>query len=386
MIIGHLKNSLTRDTTSGRFIPQIDGLRFIAIVSVIAYHAADFVRVKTGHGWTDSAFSLFLSHGYFGVPLFFVISGFVISLPFIERAASGRDAPSLKRYFLRRLTRLEPPYLINLLLLFGLLVIVKDLSARELFPHLLASMTYSHNAIYNEYSQINFLAWSLEVEFQFYVLAPLLLLIFRINSLVLRRTLLVALIVFFGLTANSLESYGLLPRFALVFYISYFFSGFLLADVYVNDWRENPSKRGVFDLLSLVSWGALAFCLYEPDRWRAIFPLLVFAAYWGAFRGPFSSWFFSQPLIYIIGGMCYTLYLYHFYVISAIGNPALTWVTGFTDNLTLITVCMLLLVTPVILLSGAVLFAMFEKPFMNRTWFEKFMKWFNRDKALNNKL
>ena len=92
-----LLSRLSRESSSGRFIPEIDGLRFIAIGAVVAYHVGDFVRTKTGHGWSDSALSLFLSHGYFGVPLFFVISGFIISLPFLERIETGRPRPSLKR-------------------------------------------------------------------------------------------------------------------------------------------------------------------------------------------------------------------------------------------------------------------------------------------------
>ena len=115
-----ITKKLARETASNAFIAEIDGLRFIAIFSVIFYHLADFVRVKTGHAWQENELSLFLSHGYFGVPLFFAISGFVIALPFATKALSHEPAPSLKRYFLRRLTRLEPPYLINLLLVFFL--------------------------------------------------------------------------------------------------------------------------------------------------------------------------------------------------------------------------------------------------------------------------
>ena len=63
----------------------------------------------------------------------------------------------------------------------------RDRSVEELSPRLLASMTYTHNAIYNEFSQVNFLAWSLEIEFQFYVLAPMLVLVFRLRQLLLRR-------------------------------------------------------------------------------------------------------------------------------------------------------------------------------------------------------
>ena len=383
--VAWLKDRLSRDTTSGRFIPEIDGLRFIAIGSVIAYHIADFVRVKSGHGWSDSGFSMFLSHGYFGVPLFFVISGYVISLPFIERLNAGKPPPSVKRYFLRRLTRLEPPYLVNLLLLFVLLITVKGMSAETLFPHLMASMVYMHNAVYNEYSSINFLAWSLEVEFQFYVLAPLLVLLLRIKPILIRRGVLVALILGFGLFAPWLVSHGLLPRFSLVYYIGYFFAGFLLADVYVADWNEQARKRGVFDLVSLVMWGLIAFCLYEPQRYLAIFPLLIFGAYWAAFRGYYSSRLFSLPIIYTIGGMCYTLYLYHFYVVSAVGNPVLNWVSSYTTSLTLLTLYTLLLVTPVVLVSGAILFILFEKPFMRRLWFENLMKRLNRVQSRTHK-
>jgi peptidoglycan/LPS O-acetylase OafA/YrhL len=370
MKLSKLKTILSRDTSSGAFIPQIDGLRFIAIGAVICYHIADFVRVKTGHAWEDSTLSLFLSHGYFGVPLFFVISGFVISLPFVQREMAGRAPVPLKRYFLRRLTRLEPPYLINLLLLFSLLILVKDRSAEELFPHLLASMAYSHNAIYNEFSQVNFLAWSLEVEFQFYVLAPLLVWVFRIKGLLLRRVVLIGLMLLFGLIANDLAATGQMPRLSLLYHFSYFFCGFLLADVYVNNWNEEPNTRYLFDLVSVFGWTALTITLYEPDRFRALFPFLIFIAYWAAFRGRVSSWFFSQPLIYIIGGMCYTLYLYHFFVISAVGNPVLRWLENFTEDQTLLTIYILLTTVPFVLASGAVLFVCFEKPFMRRDWFE----------------
>ena len=377
-LINWLKKSLSRETTSGSFIPQIDGLRFVAIGAVICYHIADFARVKTGHAWTDSALSLFLSHGYFGVPLFFVISGFVISLPFVERTSAGKPPPSIKRYFLRRLTRLEPPYLINLAILFTLLVFVKGMSGGELMPHLLASMTYTHNAIFNEFSSINFLAWSLEIEFQFYALAPLLVTVFMIRSAPLRRFILIVLTLGFGLIANGLAAKDLLPRFALFYYISYFFAGFLLADFYVNNWKEQPQARLIYDLVSILMWGALAFCLYDPDRYRAIFPFLIFGAYWAAFRGRFSSRFFSLPVIYTIGGMCYTLYLYHFYVIAAVGNPMLEWwqLDQWT-SLTAITFVLICALAPFVLISGAILFALFEKPFMRRTWFEEFMLWFN---------
>src|SRR6202023_4351094 len=95
-----------RITSTGRFIPEIDGLRFLAILSVYLFHlAADIQR----HSTAASAESL-PTNGLFrvagvlnvGVPLFFVISGFILSLPFAERQRNLRKPAPLKQYFLRR--------------------------------------------------------------------------------------------------------------------------------------------------------------------------------------------------------------------------------------------------------------------------------------------
>ena len=51
--------------------------------------------------------------------MFFVISGFVLGMPFCKRTLADGPPVNLGRYFLRRLTRLEPPYAISLLIFFA---------------------------------------------------------------------------------------------------------------------------------------------------------------------------------------------------------------------------------------------------------------------------
>src|SRR2546430_10891084 len=107
---------LSRRTTSGRYIPEIDGLRFVCIGLVLLFHVratlgflrGPEVRGFHGHGLLDAI----LGQGQFGVELFFVISGFVLALPFVAHHVQSGPKPSLRRYYARRLTRLEPPYLI----------------------------------------------------------------------------------------------------------------------------------------------------------------------------------------------------------------------------------------------------------------------------------
>ncbi len=117
-------SQLSRITTPGRtFIPQIDGLRFVAIMAVIGYH----VRVicsyhlhttPAGNAVEGDVVNDVLSVGHLGVELFFAISGFILSLPFARWWLGGGKSVSLRGYYIRRVTRIEPPYVIHLLFLF----------------------------------------------------------------------------------------------------------------------------------------------------------------------------------------------------------------------------------------------------------------------------
>lgn len=96
---------------------SIDALRGCAALAVVADHA-----FKHG-GYAAIAAPWFLAlrsvanHGVLGVPLFFVISGFCIHLPWARRAAAGEPARvNVREFWLRRLHRLYPPYFVMLCL------------------------------------------------------------------------------------------------------------------------------------------------------------------------------------------------------------------------------------------------------------------------------
>jgi peptidoglycan/LPS O-acetylase OafA/YrhL len=180
-------------------MPEIDGLRFLAIFSVVfIMHITHYLddkfyqnTIASTHGyWAD-----FIYEGGNGVPLFFIISGFILSLPFARWRLANEKKVSLKRYFIRRVFRLEPPYLITLAILFVAHVwILHHYSFQKLFPHLLASAGYLHGAIYHSFSTVLPVAWSLEVEVQFYLLAPALCLVFLITNRYIRWLIMVVII------------------------------------------------------------------------------------------------------------------------------------------------------------------------------------------------
>jgi len=134
---------LRRITSTGRFVPEIDGLRCVAICSVVLYHLGGFL------GWRVA------EHGYRGVNLFYVISGFILGLPFAAHYLQQKPPVKLRSYFLRRLTRLEPPYLLSLLICFGGLVWLQGRDWRELLPGLAASAGYVHSLWFGSQSAIN---------------------------------------------------------------------------------------------------------------------------------------------------------------------------------------------------------------------------------------
>jgi peptidoglycan/LPS O-acetylase OafA/YrhL len=280
-----------RITSGGNFIPQIDGLRFIAITLVVMLHLNSYSNLRLRTSFTS--FDL----GWRGVQLFFVLSGFILGLPFAKHYLANGKAVDIKRYFLRRLTRLEPPYILCLILLYQF---VHSTS----LSHLLASLFYVHSQVFGEHSTVNAVTWSLEIEIQFYCLMPLLALLYRLRH---RRAWMAALIATFSVAVMFISA----PRFdlSILANIQFFLAGMLLADIYTSGL---PKQSAWWDAVALFLWPTV---LLVPGRWyMALLPAVCLSTYTAAFCGPVSRRVLSLPLLTTIGGMCYTIYLFHYHI------------------------------------------------------------------------
>jgi len=376
--IGWLAGKLSRVTSTGELIPEVDGLRFIAISAVLFHHLmAMFLsgsgrspEVRTYAEWfaaADQSWLVIPAYcGHFGVNLFFVISGFILALPFARRAFNGQAAPDLKSYYLRRVTRIEPPYLLSLIVIF--LIHWKQWGSGygpRLVPNLIASLFYSHGLVYGRESAINGVAWSLEIEIQFYLVTPLLVRLFRLRNVAARRSLIVALIVGFGLLSQWViypSGSARLPL-TLLNFAHYFLTGFLLVDFYLTGRLRAADKRPAWDLATLAGAAAIFATLSRFGQFYYLLPLMVGLLYAGFFLGRLSNAFARARWITIIGGMCYTIYLYHILIISnlmAQTMPVASIARPF--NLDFALQCMLIM--PMVLAVCALLFFYAEKPFM----------------------
>lgn len=191
-----MKLKFDRIISSGKFIPEIDGLRFIAIFSVFMFHLSGFIVAKDQTQYKTTYdfdwLTALLSRGHLGVPIFFIISGFILAKPFANFYLKDGKKIKLKDFYIRRITRIEPPYFIVMTaLLLGMIFVVKKIPPIETLKSYLSSMTYTHNFFYGEgvLPKLNAVAWSLEVEIQFYILSPFFALIFTLKKKKIRRTI-----------------------------------------------------------------------------------------------------------------------------------------------------------------------------------------------------
>jgi peptidoglycan/LPS O-acetylase OafA/YrhL len=362
-----LEGRFRRKTSGGAFIPEIDGLRFVAIAAVVSFHLhAQLVRYYSLR--LPAIPTKLLNSGDRGVTLFFVISGFILALPLASHRLRGGASVDLRRYFQRRLTRLEPPYILNLVLCAVLLVLVNHKSIASILPHLFASLFYSHNLLYGSLSTINPVAWSLEIEVQFYIIMPLLACVFAIRNALARRTLMVAVM----LTAGILQAlWGQTPwvQMSILYYVQFFMAGLVLADLYLTRSRE-PAKSWHWDVLTLAGW-PLVFLLGNGAVLHVVLPFIVLTLYWAVFHGRLTNYVFRLPVLTSVGGMCYTIYLYHFLTIAfatrILGHNARTWL-------------MIGVSAALIAAVSAAFFLFVERPCMDRNWPAKFASLVRRPK------
>jgi peptidoglycan/LPS O-acetylase OafA/YrhL len=359
----NLTFSLTRKPANGKFIPFIDGLRFLAIVPVIFQHANErlFKYAELPDlGPIEEQVSFLISRGTVGVFLFFAISGFVLSLPI---AKSGKHE-AYGEYLKRRLYRIEPPFLFWMSILAMILLVMGNYSPIELLKHFLASITYTHQLFYQEYSIINPVAWSLEVEIQFYLLAPFIAsAYFRFQNLGMRRVGLIAIILGWILIQHGVGWHIAPFKASLLGHLPHFLIGMLAADLYRYPVKAFQDFK-FWDLLFPVFALVMAFTWTEELLKSMIFEFALLGIFLTAFYGRLIHRFLSISWIAIIGGMCYTIYLIHLPILegfySFIGRFG-QW-SGYFGQLSIT----LSIALPLLFLCSIIAYQWIEQPFMKK--------------------
>lgn len=290
--------------------PDIDGLRALAVVAVILCHV----------GATD------LAGGFLGVDVFFVISGYLIHRDLVGRLAAGRL--SVLAFYGRRLRRTLPAlYVAAMLSAVASVFVLLPVDLEALARSLLAVLTSVPNLLF--LSQVGYFdadaatkpllhTWSLGVEEQFYLVAPLFALALRPLS---PRGRAAAWVASFAIAfAFALALQRMAPSAAFYLMPARVFE-FLLGAALAEDWLPLIRRRWAGESLAAVALAALLFSFVGFDAalphpgWPTLVPCLATAVLIHCGVKPMrltavAALLSTSPLV-AIGRISYSLYLYH---------------------------------------------------------------------------
>ena len=153
-------------------VASLTGVRAVAALLVVATHAA-YTTGKYTHGYVGLVFSRM----EIGVPIFFVLSGFLLFGPWVRAAASGSAAPSVWRYARNRVRRIMPAYVVTVLVAY-LIYHFREAgpnpghSWNGLLRNLTLTQIYTDAYMFSHLHQGLTQMWSLAVEVAFYPRYP----------------------------------------------------------------------------------------------------------------------------------------------------------------------------------------------------------------------
>ena len=162
------------ESVSAGRVDSLTGIRAVAAILVMLTHAA-YTTGKYNAGYAG----LIYSRMEIGVPIFFVLSGFLLFSPWVRATAQDRDGPSVRRYAWHRVRRIMPAYVVTVLAAY-LLYHFRTAGPNPghtwlgLFRNLTLTQIYTDDYLFSYLHQGLTQMWSLAVEVAFYVALPVL--------------------------------------------------------------------------------------------------------------------------------------------------------------------------------------------------------------------
>ena len=323
------------NNTTAKNIPILSSLRFFAAFSVIMFH---FVCTVTGFINDELTLSLF-DNGKNGVQMFFVISGFIIPWSMYY---SNYKIQYIFKFLLKRLLRLEPPYIVSIFFAMFVIVmrqkILNNFDVQFSFTQILLHFGYLI-PFFEKYNWLNGVYWTLAVEFQYYILISLLFPLFT-HSNSIYRYLLYILFLILGLNSN-------------VHFLPHWLPIFLMGIILFLKMINKIKMIEFYSLLLILS----IWSLYLNDIGCGIYSLGTVLL----------ILFFNQTSLQIpafLGEFSFSVYLIHNFTGGTLINV-------FSHNMVVLWQKILLILSAVIIsfLSAWVMYMIIEKP--SKKWSAK---------------
>jgi peptidoglycan/LPS O-acetylase OafA/YrhL len=318
-------------------VASLTGIRAVAALLVMLTHVA-YTTGKYTHGYVG----LVYSRMEIGVPIFFVLSGFLLFGPWVKAAASGGAPPSVRRYARHRVRRIMPAYAVTVSAAF-LLYHFRTAGPNPghtwmgLFRNLSLTQIYTDHYLFSYLHQGLTQMWSLAVEVAFYVVLPLL--VYLLLVVLCRRRWRPGLLLT-GLAGLALitpawlilvHTTDFLPdgaRLWLPTYLSWFIGGMMLAVLQSMAVRAYalacvPLAVACFFIVSTpiageptTSPNALREALFKAAFYAVIAALMVAPLALGD-RGLYARLLASRPMFFL-GEISYEIFLIHLLILELV--------------------------------------------------------------------
>lgn len=340
----------------------LDGFRGIAITLVVVYHAWTEI---SGSRATDNGFPFlsFVYAGSTGVTLFFILSGFLVTRPFIV-SILYKQPLSLRSYVIARALRILPPYY-----LIGICALVAA-GKLHLLPQVLLFRADATDLDY-----FSMVWWSLIVEVHFYVLVPTIYILIkqRLEATCLMAGVLFTLMYiltsfhFFGYGGNQWQNIKLRLVFSLFSQLPAFLVGITLAYIQVTKGQIalSPAMARSFSFLTLL---LLSFWLSGKASipsigfyWKYPWYVLPESLLWGTLLGlammskTTRFIILDNAILHYLARISYSLYLIHMPILGFIKNQELQ-ATAIQSSIAVVTISIAI---------AHLMYITVEKPFLN---------------------
>lgn len=342
----------------------LDGLRGLAIALVVWYHLWQV-------SWLDPGRFIFIPiSGFLGVELFFFLSAFCLSYPYVLAHFREKEPPSLGHFAYRRFIKIVPSYVLSIVAVIGLAALpgakeswganIDWPNAQTAVLDVAAHLTFVHTFFSETYASINGPLWTLGIEIQYYAFFPLLIAMLLRAPLSVAGMMTAVAIVYRLRIAQCCQA----PVFdhnlgQLLGFLDFFAAGMLCAFAYVWLHERRPQlalRRWLWALLALGAfvWIGLLFENLTAKRWQpefanwwlirngTFYAVAIFIAALGSLLA-LPAWrrLVANPVLVFLSVISYNVYLWHQVVFRWVatwpfiphapgvtrGDPAWAWIT-----------------------------------------------------------